>query len=76
MTLDDESWEDMARRQEEADREQRHAEMAARDLCESVDAEEAMWSGIFRRMAYERPTVRYVEDKPGIDRRMFGPQAS
>lgn len=29
--------------------------------CESVEAEESKWSGVFSRMAVERPQVHYAD---------------
>ena len=58
------------RRGHEADMRRREADYQAELLLESVEAEEARRSGIFRRSAAEREEVHY-EERPAIDSRMF-----
>jgi hypothetical protein len=75
VTLDDHrtvpEWEQMARRQEDDERAARYEELLVRDSCESVEATERMWSGIFAGMASDPLRAMPDEDRPGLDRRCF-----
>lgn len=58
-------WREIAALTEAEDRARHRAELEDRDACESIEAEESRWSGIFRRMTRERPVHHYSDGTSG-----------
>lgn len=55
-------WVPLARATEQADRDQRSADVAERDLLESPEAEHAKWQGIFRASPSWMQNIIYARD--------------
>lgn len=64
---------DLMRRQKADDLEALRVKYEERDRCESVEATEAYWRGVFAQMPDHVRDAWYREERLGIDHRMMGP---
>lgn len=62
---DDPGWLELARRTEAEDRALHRADLEDRDACESVEAMESYWSGVFGLMERSRPVHIYSDGTAG-----------